>query len=125
MLITPGMAAYIVATDLFDLDPTEPNAEDGRRFSSSWGFDRRKTGMQLERLISDLDSAIEPKLRTHLAKKARQATRLPLTRFEYGLAEAAHRLVERVEVDQRTLSELRTLLLVQAELSTPLALIHD
>ncbi|QXC62231.1 EAL domain-containing protein [Aquihabitans sp. G128] len=104
VLITPTVAAHVVATDLVPSGP--PGARSDRRYSGRWGFDRREAGAHLERLLVGLEDAIAPRVRAQLVETARRAGGPPLTRAEHGLAGAARKLLERIEADQRALADL-------------------
>ncbi|QXC62433.1 EAL domain-containing protein [Aquihabitans sp. G128] len=106
LLVTPTLAAHVVANELTDPDETSA-ARDGRRFSSCWGFDRCTTGAQLLRVVAALDGELDPDLCAQLTRVARQATGRHLTREEYALAAKTRRLVQRIEVDQHALADLR------------------
>ncbi len=93
VVLGPSVGAYVIGTDLDELDSNGRTLEDRRRFHASWGFDRPGAAVHAHRLlagsVSDIPAHIADRIETAIAT----ADEIPTTTAEAALGRAALCLV--------------------------------
>ncbi len=93
IVLAPTFAAYVVGTDLRELDVTGSTLENRRRFRASWGFDRTGGAEHARRILAGLDDRLPADI-VELAEAAiAHARTTPNTAAEIALGQAALCLV--------------------------------
>jgi diguanylate cyclase (GGDEF)-like protein len=91
--LSPTFGAYVIGTDLDELDPAGRTMEDRRRFRASWGFDRAGAAVHARRLLAESRDSIPSDLADRVDAAIAAATVLPTTAAEVALGRAALCLV--------------------------------
>lgn len=118
VLITPGVAAHVSGIDLIDFDSSAADLESGRRFSSTWGFDRDTASDHAERLIRQLEPDLDTGLLDQLHHAVATVRSAPITTPERSLSAAASVLASRLDRTGRELNWATALLAAETELAT-------
>jgi len=118
VLITSGVAAHVSAEDLIDFDPAAADLESGRRFSGTWGFDRHDATDHAERLIQQLEPALNTDLVGRIRDALRAAWLAPASVPERSLSAAAGVLADLLDRTQRELIATTARLASETELAT-------
>ena len=93
VVIAPTVGAYLIATDLDELDPDGRSLEDRRRFSATWGFDREGAVVHARRLLAGSLDDLPTDLVDRVEAIAATADAFPSTIAEDALGRAALCLV--------------------------------
>lgn len=118
VLITPGVGAHVCGEDLIDLDPAAADLESGRRFSATFGFDRRTAADHAERLIRKLAPTMDPSVVEQVHQAIRRARSAPTSVPERSLSAAASVLADRLDRTQRELTKASARLAAETELAS-------
>ena len=118
VLITPGVAAHVRGEDLVDFDPAGDDLESGRRFATTWGFDRLTAADHAEQLVEQLGAQLDSDMVGRLHAAISAARRAEASVPERSLAAAAGVLADRLDRTQRELTHAKTRLSVETQLAT-------
>ena len=91
------VGAYVIGTDLDELDPDGRTLEDRRRFRASWGFDRVGAAAHARRLLAGSHASLPADIVDRMESVLATADALPATIAEDALGRAALCLVGSLE----------------------------
>ncbi len=92
-MLGPTVGAYVIATDLDELEPDGLSLEDRRRFSATWGFDREGAVVHAHRLLAGSLADLPTDVVDRIEAVTATADAFPSTIAEDALGRAALCLV--------------------------------
>ena len=118
VVLGPTVGAYVIGTDLDELDPSGRTLEDRRRFRASWGFDRQGAAAHVHRLVDGSREHLPTDIVDRLEAAIAAAGSIPTTTAEEALGDAALCLVGSLDDTNVQLDHVRARLDRETEHAT-------
>ena len=107
IVLAPTVGAYVIGTDLDELDLDGRTMEDRRRFRASWGFDRRGAAGHARRVLAESRDMIPADVVARVDEAIESADALPTTTAETALGRAALCLAANLDAISMRLDEAK------------------
>lgn len=107
IVLGPTVAAYVVGTDLDELDVEGRTLENRRRFRASWGFDRAGAAAHAKRILTGFAGRVPADVSDRVGAAIAGAKGVPATIAEAALGRAALSLAASLDKTNRLLDEAK------------------
>lgn len=118
IVLAPNVGAYVVGTDLDELDPEGRTLEDRRRFCAQWGFDRAGAADHARRVLAGSRTSIPAAVAERIDATIAAAVSVPTTTAEEALGRASLSLAASLDDASVRLDDARARLERETERAT-------